>query len=92
MYIDKVKKAYNTSIEEYPDWFEEGYKRLLSFLEESAYYKESEVFISNFLKFYNCPFYSHKEWVIKQTKKRLQEDGFTIGVSCLEYVISGWAE
>ena len=92
MYIDKVKKAYNTPIEKYPDWFEEGYKQLLFFLEESAYYKESKVIIGNFLKFYNCPSYSHREWVIKQTKKRLQEDGFTIGVSCLEYVISGWAE
>ena len=94
MYIDKVKKAYNTPIEKYPDWFEEGYKQLLSFLKENAHYKEREVYIDNFSLFYSCTFYSSSSWVEEQTKKRLQEDGFIIETNYgyPEYIISGWAE
>lgn len=91
MYIDKIKKIYNTSTDTMPDWFKEGYLSLLNHITEVAKYGEKELRVSSFKPYYHPNSIYSLDWVDERTIDNLRKDGFTIHFIA-GYNISGWAD
>lgn len=91
MYIDKIKEIYNTSTNNLPEWFKDGYFSLLNHITEIARYGEKELYVTSFEPYYHPNSTYSWGWINNRTIDNLRKDGFTVHLFA-GYNISGWAE